>query len=215
MTRGFTLIETLIALVIASITALVLLQSLTAIARTTMRIDGAAANALSQEFTTTAIEDALSGAIADYLNSPGVFEGDEHTLRGVTKRPLLAPYGSQRPFELQIADDGNGVRLRYRETGPSPVGDVTARWVDVLTFEDRDIRFIYAYRSLENLYDNAPPTRSDSWPPEAPFSPFYDYFRPPPGLVMIVDSEDAILWAVTSEGWQAPPLRPSDLAETL
>lgn len=215
MTRGFTLLETLIALVIASITALVLLESLTAIARTTARVDEAAGDALRHEFTTTATEDALAAAIADYLDSEGAFVGEARRLHGVTKRPILAPYGAPRPFAMQIVEDPDGVRLRYQEQAPSPDEEDSAPWIDVLRLEGEDIRFLYAYRSLDALYAGEPPVRSETWPPEEPLNPFYDYFRPPPDLVLIVNAEGAVLWAVASDGWQAPPLRPSDLEEVL
>ncbi len=95
---GFTLLETLIALVIASITALVLLQSIASVAQGSARVNRALAEALEREFSVSAVRDALASAAPDYLDKPGVYTGGTASLSGLTRRPVLDAHGVPAPF---------------------------------------------------------------------------------------------------------------------
>ncbi|BDX00701.1 type II secretion system protein [Maricaulis maris] len=225
MTRGFTLLETLIALVIASITSLVLLQSIMAVARGTAGIDIALAGALETEFSREAVSDALAASVADYLDSPGAYTGSTTRISGTTRRPVLTPHGLPTRFVLTLQPEAGGTALVYQEVG-QPAGDGNERTgpredstltngIVAMRFDAQDLEFRFAYQSLSRLYDREPAEALDAWPPEAGFDPWYDYYRPPPTLVMIVDAEDQVLWAITSTGWNAPPIRGRDLEEIL
>ncbi|MAC38309.1 MAG: hypothetical protein CMH93_02085 [Oceanicaulis sp.] len=203
---GFTLLETLIALVIASITALVLLQSIASVAQGSARVNRALAEALEREFSVSAVRDALASAAPDYLDKPGVYTGGTASLSGLTRRPVLDAHGVPAPFSMTLTPAGDGTVLTYRE------GETA---FEVMRFEAAGAEFRYAYRTLTGLYAGDPPETMDVWPPEADFDPFYDHFRPPPDLVMVVDSEGTLLWAVASAGWHAPPMRGSDVEDIL
>lgn len=203
---GFTLLETLIALVIASITALVLLQSIASVAQGSARVNRALANALEREFSVSAVRDALAAAAPDYLDKPGAYTGDTARLAGLTRRPVLGSHGVPAPFSMTLAPAGGGTVLAYSE------GDTA---FEVMRFEAAEAEFRYAYRTLTGLYAGEPPETMDVWPPEADFDPFYDHFRPPPELVMVVDGDGRLLWAVASTGWHAPPMRGSDVEDAL
>ncbi len=206
MTRGFTLIETLIALVIASMTAMVLLQSIIAIARSTEVIESAAALALSEEFTVSAASDALMATAADYLDFETAFTGTERTLSGLTRRPIFGPQATLLAFSMRLEPDGRGgTALIYEESGQR---------LEIDRFDQPDARFEYAYLTVTGLYEGEQPERLASWPPEI-FDPFYDYFRPPPDLVLVSTPDGAVLWAARSNGWVEPPPRPSDVDEFL
>ncbi len=206
MARGFTLLETLIALVIASITALVLLQSIMAVARGTSGVDAALARALESEFSHSATADALAGSVADYLDAPGVFAGTAQTLAGATRRPVLAPHGTPAEFALELRSAARGTVLVYSEGG---------REIEAMRFEAAEAEFRYAYRSTGALYAGEPPAVLETWPPDAHYDRSHVYFRPPPELVMVVDGEGRTLWAVAVKGGAEAPLRGSDLDDIL
>lgn len=203
---GFTLLETLISLVIASITALVLLQSITAIARSTAGLERATGRAMSAEFTVSAAADALSGAAADYLDSETVFIGGEMALSGLTRKPMFGPQAALRPFAMRLEGDGRGGSVLFYSEGEQVI--------EIKRFESPEARFEYVYQTVTGLYADSPPERLPAWPPDV-FDPFYDYFRPPPDLVLVTDRDGAILWAVRLDGWREPPMRESDLDEVL
>lgn len=227
MTRGFTLLETLIALVIASITALVLLQSIMAVARGTAGIEIALAGALETEFSREAVSDALAASVADYLDSPGIFTGSTTRISGTTRRPVLAPHGLPTGFVLTLRPERDGTALVYQEVAHQMADDgqepgLGARDTDALDdgmvamrFDAQDIGFRFAYQTGAQLYAHEPPEMIEVWPPEDGFDPWYDYFRPPPTIVMIVDANGETLWAVASAGWNAPPMRDRDIEEIL
>lgn len=206
MTRGFTLLETLIALVIASVTALVLLQSILAIARGTAGVDAALAGALESEFSRAAAADALAASVADYLDAPGVFTGTARSLSGATRRPLFAPHGTPAGFSMELQESAGGTVLVHVEGEES---------VAVMRFDVPDAEFRYAHRPVEALYAGDPPVASDVWPPDRRFDDTNVYFRPPPALVTVVDGEGNTLWAVASDGWTEAPMRGRDLEDIL
>jgi len=206
MARGFTLLETLIALVIASVTALVLLQSIMAVARNTAGLNSAVSRALEGEFSRGAVGDALSASMAEYLDSEDVFAGSAEALSGLTRRPVFAAHGGPVAFALSLRDDAGGQALVYQEGSHEVVA---------MRFEVAAAEFRYAYQTLTGLYAHEAPQPLDVWPPEAGFDPWHDYYRPPPDLVMIVDSDDRILWASALTGWHAPPMRGVDLEQVL
>lgn len=224
MTRGFTLLETLIALVIASITALVLLQSIMAVARGTAGIEIALAGALETEFSREAVSDALAASVADYLESPGAYTGSRTRISGTTRRPVLAPHGLPTRFVLALRPEAGGTALIYQEVEPRSDGfdreavnsaEALEGGIVAMRFAAQDIGFRFAYQTGAQFYAQEPPDTLEVWPPEDGFTPWYDYYRPPPALVMIVDSDERVLWAIASSGWNAPPLRGRDLEDIL
>lgn len=207
MNRGFTLIETLIALVIASITALVLLQSISAIGRASAGVDRAAATALTRGFTTQAVQDAISASLADYLDSDTVFRGDSQHLEGATRRPVLDTHGPAKAYSLNLRSEPDGTTvLIYTESGQS---------IRLMQFTDTSVRFQYTYRSVTTMYAEQPPVSSLQWPPEGGIDPDYEYFRPPPSLIQVVTDRNDPVFAVHIAGWGIPPLRTRDVEEVL
>ncbi len=227
MTRGFTLLETLIALVIASITALVLLQSIMAVARGAAGIEVALAGALETEFSREAVSDALAASVADYLDSPGVYTGSRTRISGTTRRPVLAPHGVPTGFVLTLRPEAGGTALVYQEVEQTADetdldagraasdADAPEHGIVAMRFDTQDVSFRFAYQTGTQLYAHEPPEPFDVWPPEEGFDPWYDHFRPPPTITMIVDAEGQVLWAIASSGWNAPPLRGRDLEDIL
>lgn len=206
MSHGFTLIETLIALVIASVTALVLLQSITAIAGATASAQNAVARAFNSELVEASAVDAISGATAVYIDKQGAFEGDSTGFSAQTRRPAFAPRATLRNFSMSLDAGAEGTALMYQEG---------ATRLEVAFFQDENIRFEYVYRPAAALYAGEPASLYAAWPPAEGFDPVYEYFIPPPKAVVIVSSDGDILWAASSDSWIHPPLRTVDLETVL
>jgi len=179
MKKGFTLIETLIALVIASITTLILLQSIASVSHNAAGLDRAAATLITDSFNRGAATQALAAALPQYLSANHPFTGYESGFTGVTAKPVFDTPGIAHAFSVRLTGTRRGqTALIYSEGGHS---------VKIIQFEGMGYELRYAYLSLSNLYAGTSPSNTPVWPPEIGIDPEPGYYRPPPHLVSVVN----------------------------
>ncbi len=177
MRAGFTLLETLIGLVIASMIALVVLDSLSAIAAQAGRLAEEGRRQSARILALIPVQRALEEAVPDYHDAPGVFEGDERLVRGLTMAPAAGRSGLPAPFELRIETRAGRAVMVYLEQGE-------ALFETPLTGDPR-----FAYRAASGELHAA-------WPPDDGGLGNDDplYYRPLPSVIVVV-SGDSVLFA--------------------
>lgn len=159
--RGFTLMETLVVLVITSLVSVVLVQGfgLLLSARTSVQEKLVSIDQTSLE--QNMVLAPLRGIVPDYPERPNVFAGTPQQLHGITVQPLQARTGTPVPFTLTIDYDSarDESSLTYQEINTDPL--VIARW------EGRDGAF--AYRDLTGPWHEVWPPKNDSEAPQTPW----------------------------------------------
>tara|TARA_R110002095_G_scaffold75244_1_gene64152 strand:+ start:1301 stop:1888 length:588 start_codon:yes stop_codon:yes gene_type:complete len=179
MRSGFTLLETLIALVIASLITLVLMDTLAAATGHARRIEQATRGYTARTLALIPVLRALNGAAPDYYDSEFVFTGDARTARGLTLASATGAGGELCPFEISIEDRDGQIVLVYREQ-------------DAALFETA----LPAGARL--AYRDPAGTEHEVWPPEEGFNPDPLYYRPVPAAILILAGEAAVLAAAPS-----------------
>jgi prepilin-type N-terminal cleavage/methylation domain-containing protein len=176
MRPGFTLIETLIALIIAAMVTFVLLDTLSAISAQASRLDRSVARTQEQIIGWLTLERAVAGLLPDYLDGPAPFEGDETRFRGLSDRPMTGHPGAPGIITLSIeqdADDpGTLARLVYAEGG------------EVLLEVELGVDARLAYIDFEGVEHAA-------WPPPEGFINEPVFYRPTPHLIAVHAAEGA------------------------
>jgi type II secretory pathway component PulJ len=152
VTTGFTLLETLVVLVITGLVSLVLVQGLGLVlaARTTAQdkvvdIDEAV---LRQNL----FLEPLRGILPDYPERANIFAGEARRLHGLTARPLQGRTGTPVGFALSMDYDSSRgqTSLTYQEQNAEPL--ILGYW------EGADGAFSYRDRTGQ---------WSETWPPSA------------------------------------------------
>lgn len=121
-TRGFTLLEVLVVLVITSLISVVLIQGFALVlgARTSFqdKIVGLEQAVLKQNI----FLEPLRGVLPDYPNRPNIFHGESKTIRGLTVRSLQSRIGTPISFSMSLNYDSqrNETALVYQESGFAP-----------------------------------------------------------------------------------------------
>lgn len=121
--RGFTLLEVITVLIIASLLSVVLMQGLSLVLnlRTTL---GDFLSGLDQRILMRSrVTEPLRGIIPDFDDGQNVLKGTRQQISGLTLNPLFAQPGRATPFSLAItpAERGNDVSIYYREGDANPV----------------------------------------------------------------------------------------------
>ncbi len=148
--RGFTLMEVLVVLVITALISVVLIQGFALIlgARNSVqsKIVGLEQIVLQQNI----FMEPLKGVLPDYPDRPHIFRGETKMVRGLTVRPLQSRFGSPVGFSLTMNYDQarDETELVYQESGFAP--QTLGRW------EGSDGAFQYRDRDGAWL---------ESWPP--------------------------------------------------
>ncbi len=121
-TRGFTLLETLVVLVITSLVSVVLVQGFGLIlaARTSVQTKLVDLDRLVLE--RNLFLEPLRGILPDYPERPHVFVGEARQLHGLTARALEERLGAVVPFTLSMEFDAGKDRtsLIYQEESAEP-----------------------------------------------------------------------------------------------
>ncbi len=138
-TRGFTLLEVLVVLVITSLISVVLIQGFSLIlgARNSVqnKIVGLEQVVLKQNI----FLEPLKGVLPDYPNRPNIFHGESQIVRGLTIRPLQSRVGTPTGFSMTMNYDSgrDETELVYQESGFPP--QALGRWKGAQgTFRYRD-----------------------------------------------------------------------------
>ena len=154
--RGFTLLEVLVVLIIASLISVVLMQGLFLVLN--LR-DNLGDNLLDLDQTSLERSRALQpleGLLPDFNDGQNQFKGTASTISGLTNKPLLRREGLPTPFSLSIKyDERRGLStLVYQEVEDPAV--VLTSW------EGKGSRFRYI---------GNPGLWSESWPEESMVKP--------------------------------------------
>jgi prepilin-type N-terminal cleavage/methylation domain-containing protein len=150
--RGFTLFEMIVVIVITGLMAAVLLQGLSMVLRTRLSVSSTIADLQTVVVGQNVPVDPLRGILPDYSNNPNQFKGQARTMSGQTLRPLLSPPGAPTPFKMSLDYDGgsNQTVLTYEEPGRAKTE--LARWPG----SDQSFK----YRDVSGDWQS-------SWPPQA------------------------------------------------
>lgn len=179
MRSGFTLLETLIALVIAALITLVLMDTLSAATGHATRIEQATRAHTARTLALIPVMRALNAAVPDYHDAENVFTGDAVRASGLTVAGVAGMDASPAAFALEIAADSGAARLIYRENGEALIETEVPAGTRL------------AYRDPDGMVHEV-------WPPEEGFDPDPLYYRPIPAAILILDGENAVLAAAPS-----------------
>ena len=180
MRSGFTLLETLIALVIAALVTLVTLDSLASATGHAARLAQMDKTQNERVLAMIPVRRALQGAVADYHDGEGVFVGEALQLKGLTLSGVGKGGGvaSGAPvlFAIRIEADEGGTWLSYSE---------------------QDIRLvrIAVPDGTSIAYYGPSGQKYDVWPPDggSEFDPVY--FLPVPVLIAFRVGETELMSA--------------------
>lgn len=121
--RGFTLLEVIVVLMISSLIATILIQSLSLVLNTRIRVMDSLTQIETEGLQTSIITTPLRGLLPDHKGELGVFAGNSKQLKGLTLSPLHGTTGAPTPFAMtlvhKIGDDETA--LNYFENGYEPV----------------------------------------------------------------------------------------------
>lgn len=180
--RGFTLMETLVVLVLVSLTVLVMFQMLGSYGIARDRVAAQAGGIDRRALVEAWFTDSVRGLQA-IERAP--LEGADDGFSAITLNPVLAPAGSPTLVEWRIADDAGERVLAYSEDGDE-------RWRLPLR-EGDSARFVYFSREGR---------QAERWPPEAGMQ------DPLPGSIALVQGDRAQVASVLgpvkerTEAWQ-------------
>lgn len=193
MRSGFTLLETLIALVIAAMVTLVLLDSLSRVAEHASRLEQLTHRASENTLAAIPFRRALEAAVADYHDGSAPFTGRPDRVTGLTLQAVSAQHGEPAPFTLAIEGEGADTRLVYSETGET-----------IFTFS-LPADSVLQYRDKTALLH-------DIWPPADGFGlDDPEFFQPVPAAFLVMAGSMPVL-AITPLYSHAPSLRAEDVS---
>ncbi len=150
--RGFTLFEMIVVMVISSLMAAVLMQGFSMVLGTRLSVNNTIADLQTVVISQNVPVDPLRGILPDYKDNPNQFRGQPRTMTGQTLRPLLSPAGAPTPFTMTLDYDSsaNQTVLTYEEPGRAKTE--IGRWPgNESSFKYRDINGAW----------------QTSWPPQA------------------------------------------------
>ena len=195
--RGFTLLEVLVVLVLVSLTMTVLMQGVlyTLQLRTQFLTQQ---QRLREDFLPESWFRSSSAALAPVkADRPEAFQGDREGFRGLSLMPLLGKPGEPVRIEWRLTSSDGQRILQYRQENREEVVAVSA-WPETTQV------------GLDYLDGNG--HWSERWPPPTAPAPGS---QPPPQLpaalrLKISDQERRSLWLVPIAGRRDPPIDPFD-----
>lgn len=115
--RGFTLLEVITVLIIASLLSVVLMQGLSLVLNLRTNLGDFLSGLDQRILMRSRVIEPLRGIIPDFDDGPNVLKGTPQQISGLTLNPLFARPGRATPFSLVIApsERGDDVTIRYRE----------------------------------------------------------------------------------------------------
>lgn len=124
---GFTLIEALITLVIASVLSLLMLQAVRSAASNAVRIERTAQAAAGSFIAQGALRRAIENTRAYYQNTPYAFDGDSQGFSALTVAPIDGPIGEFQRYSVRLEPSDDGLALVYEDADSVLT---VARWPD-------------------------------------------------------------------------------------
>ncbi len=119
ITRGFTLLEVLVVLVITSLISVVLIQGFALILGARNSVQNKIVGLEQVILKKSIFLEPLRGVLPDYPNRPNIFHGETQAVRGLTIRPLQSRLGTPVGFSMSLAYDSrrDETELIYQEQG--------------------------------------------------------------------------------------------------
>lgn len=159
--RGFTLVEALVAILITGLIAAVTIQGLGSI----LSIQSSMSNQADRLHWTMVehniVIDPLKGIFPDYKDRPYVFRGSPQRIAGLTIRPLNDEPGAPRPFALRFASVESGLSTALIYTTDRGAEIEIARW------QGRTGAF--SYRDISGDWSQQWPPNDDESLPQTPW----------------------------------------------
>lgn len=209
MRSGFTLLETLIALVITSVVVVATLEMIAALSEHAVRVERALVSANASTLEALPLRRAIENAIPGYADEPLHFEGDERRFSSITQAGVLAEPGRPTPFSAALEASEAGEALVYSEAGEPVLRRELGRGPH---------RFVFVDRRGE---------RHAQWPPEERRRDDPTFYILSPVLILVIDesldddsaSDDkgagGVVAAYAPREDRRPPLRTQDMADLI
>tara|TARA_B100000579_G_scaffold429815_1_gene442188 strand:- start:75 stop:695 length:621 start_codon:yes stop_codon:yes gene_type:complete len=118
-TRGFTLLEVIVTLVIASLISVILMQSMSTMLNMRHKFSKGLIDLEKVSIQKSIITTPISGIFPDYNDGDNRFKGNSSSIRGLTLYPLQGTTGAPTAFGIDIIYDSTLGRstLIYKEHG--------------------------------------------------------------------------------------------------
>jgi prepilin-type N-terminal cleavage/methylation domain-containing protein len=153
--NGFTLLEVIVVLMISGLIAAVLMQGLSLMLESRLRVAGAIDGIDRKGIQTSILTSPLRGVLPDYYDGPDVFAGYQKQMRGLTLSPLQGTSGAPTGFGMNLDYDSlkNTTTITYYERGYDPLE--LAQWLGNLGE--------FSYRGRNGDWEESwPPRRDDA-----------------------------------------------------
>jgi general secretion pathway protein J len=127
-TKGFTLLEVIVVLMISSLITVILVQSLSLVLDTRLRVINELTRIEILGIQNSIVTSPLRGLLPDHKTGDYVFLGEERRLKGLTLTPLQGTSGAPTGFSMTLDYDSTKdmTSLTYLEQGYDPIE--IARW---------------------------------------------------------------------------------------
>jgi len=158
---GFTLLETLVVLVITALVSVVLVQGMGLVLSARTSVESKLVDADQFILQRNVLLDPLRGVVPDYPDRPNIFSGQLRQVKGFTVKPLQERLGSPVGFIMTMDYDSSldETFVTYREQGTEPL--VVARWpgnVGAFYYRDRIGEWNEAWPPAGMAADTVPQT---------------------------------------------------------
>ena len=149
--RGFTLVEILVVLIISGFIVTILLQSLHQVFRLQTQFDNEIFHTQNGAMYADWFRQSINGLVPDYDGGKQKFRGEQRSMSGLTLAPLDRETGTLTPFVWRLEFDARAdqTRLVYGDANDKAA-------LQILRWQSNNGRFIYV--DVEN-------EAHDSWPP--------------------------------------------------
>lgn len=189
--RGFTLLEMLVVLLITSMVTGLLMNGLLQVFRLQERFGAETFNTQQGAMQTAWFRQTVNGLTPDYADGKNLFHGETRALQGLTLAPLNLAEGTLAPFAWRLRfDSARGETLLLHGTDQAPT--------EILSWPGNTGRFEFL---------DAEGAAHDSWPP------FLGKWPQMPSAIRLTggDSSAAKVIIAVPKGPLAPAMRLKDV----
>ena len=182
-TNGFTLLEVLVVMLLASMIALLMMEALSYVYTIQQRVAASTERMQTKAMVRDWLRGVLKGIQPDYPHGGHLFQGSADTLSGLTTTPLVPGQYGLSPFALALEHDdlNDQTQVFYVASNQK---------IELMRVPGGDAHF--AYQDREG-------TVHANWPPPLGLWP------QTPALIRLESSEMTLM--VTPEGPHQPPLK--------